>query len=46
MEFTGWVKIKNQHGYYLVVKKDKEPVVGGIITLEPLLLDSPVQIKL
>ena len=31
-EFTGWVKIKNQHGYYLVVKKDKEPAVGGIIT--------------
>ena len=29
MEFTDWVKIKNQHGYYLVVRGDKKPVIGG-----------------
>ena len=32
MEFKGWTKIKNQHGYYLAVKRDKDPAVGGIIT--------------
>ena len=32
MEFKGWTKIKNQHGYYLAVKRDNDPAVGGIIT--------------
>ena len=32
MEFKGWMKIENQHGYYLAVKRDKDPAVGGIIT--------------
>ena len=31
MEFTDWVKIKNQHGYYLVAKGEKKAVIGGII---------------
>ena len=31
MEFTDWVKIKTQHGYYLVAKGEKKAVIGGII---------------